>query len=283
MLNIEEFKEEVKWGELSPQERIKVLEKKGVFDVDVYDDPPSIELPPNKIDYLRKNPINRIKMGIANFFARRYIANLVKKRQLIVKEIKGAENFKELGKNGAILTCNHFAPSDSFLMQLGLEAGCKENKHKKRMFKIIREGNYTNPPVLKFFMRNCNTLPLSSNIQTMKKFFTSMKELLKRGEYILIYPEEAMWENYRKPRPMKNGAFNFAAKNNVPVQPFFITMEDEDGGLHYTIHILKPIYPNLELPMKERIEDMKNRNYNEWVKVYEEAYEEKLVYNIDKK
>lgn len=282
MGNINEFKKQVNWESLNTGERIEVLEKNGIFDVDVYDDPPSIELLPNKIDYLRKNPINKIKMGIANFLARRYIGSLVKSKKLVIKEIRGAEHFKELGQNGAILTCNHFAPADSFLMQLGLEAGCKQNKHKKRMFKVIREGNYTNPPVMKFFMRNCNTLPLSSNMQTMKKFISGMKELLDRGNYILIYPEEAMWEGYRKPRPLKPGAFSFAAKNNVPVQPFFITMENGDNGPLFTIHILEPIFPNKDLSIKEQIEDMKQRNYDAWVKTYEEFYGEKLVYNIEK-
>ena len=37
-----------------------------------------------------------------------------------------------------------------------------------------------------------------------------------------------MWWNYRKPKPLKKGAYTFAAKNHVPVLPCFITMEDSD-------------------------------------------------------
>ena len=283
-----EWKKEVNWENLSAQDRISLLEKEELFDVDVYDDPPTIELKPENIDYLRKNPINRLKMAFANLFARKYISKLVKTKNLLIKEIRGAENFKLLGKSGAILTCNHFGANDSFLMQLGLEAGCKFNRHKKRMFKVIREGNYTNPPVLKFFMRNCNTLPLSSNMQTMKKFLKSLKILLERGDYVLIYPEEAMWENYKKPRPFKIGAFSFAVKNNVPVQPFFITMEEgkavgenNQPKLLHTIHILPPIFPNKELPLKEQIEDMRKRNYDAWVKTYEEFYGKKLEFETN--
>jgi len=37
-----------------------------------------------------------------------------------------------------------------------------------------------------------------------------------------------MWWNYRKPKPLKPGAYTFAAKNHVPVLPCFITMKDSD-------------------------------------------------------
>ena len=119
----------------------------------------------------------------------------------------------------------------------------------------------------------------------MKKFFKSVSVILKRGGKILIYPEQAMWWNYRKPRPMKNGAFRLAAKNNAPILPCFITMEDSEiigaDGFplqNHTIHILPPIFANKELSKKEQIEDMKERNYQAWVKVYEETYGKKLEY-----
>ena len=145
------------------------------------------------------------------------------------------------------------------------------------------EGNYTNPPMLKFFMRNCDVLPLSSNGKTMKKFLRAVDEILGRGDNILVYPEQAMWINYRKPRPLKEGAFRFAAKNNVPVVPMFITTEDSTNKKGepmpvYTMHILEPIYPKQELSVRENTEYMKNLNYEMWVKLYEEVYGEKLEY-----
>lgn len=287
MENIDNKKSQERLAILS---KIEELEKNGQFDIDVLPDPPTIELLPDKIDYLRKKPINKLKMWFANLCARKLISKLVKSKALLLKEVKGAENFLKLGKSGAILTCNHFSPNDSFLMQLGLEEGCKYNKHKKRMFKVIREGNYTNPPVFKFFMQNCNTLPLSQNSQTMRKFLRAVNELLARGDYVLIYPEESLWPDYRKPKPLKVGAFRFAVKNNVPVQPFFITMQDtknkmEDGSFvqEYTIHILPPIFANKDLSEKEQIEDMKNRNYKDWVQVYEEVYGKKLEYITENK
>jgi 1-acyl-sn-glycerol-3-phosphate acyltransferase len=145
---------------------------------------------------------------------------------------------------------------------------------------VIREGNYTSfPGLYGFFMRNCNTLPLSSNLSVMKEFLKSVDVLLKDGHFILVYPEQAMWWNYRKPRPTKSGAFKFAVKNNVPVLPCFITMRDsnvlgEDGFYvqEYTVHVYTPIYPKNELSEKENIEYLKMQNDKAWKELYEKTY-----------
>ena len=153
------------------------------------------------------------------------------------------------------------------------------------LYKVIREGNYTNPPKpFGLFMRHCNTLPLSSQISTMKKFSKAVTTLLSRGETILIYPEQGMWWNYRKPRPMQDGAFALAVRNKAPIVPIFITMEDsdvlEEGFFvqEYTLHILPAIYPDTTLSSAEARERMRQENYEAWVKVYEEFYKKPLVY-----
>ena len=110
-------------------------------------------------------------------------------------------------------------------------------------------------------------------------------QLLKEGHFVLVYPEQSMWWNYRKPKPLKEGAFQFAAKNNVPVLPCFITMQDTDiigdNGFYvqeYMIHILKPIYPDSNLSYRENMKNMLNANYTMWKEVYENVYGIPLVY-----
>ena len=109
--------------------------------------------------------------------------------------------------------------------------------------------------------------------------------MLTRGEKVLVYPEQGMWWNYRKPRPLKNGAYNFAVTSKVPVIPAFITMEDSenlDGDgfpvQEYTVHFLKPIYPDEKLTKSQNVEKMKDENYQVWVKTYEDFYKKKLKY-----
>ena len=268
--------------------KIEEFEKEGNFDTDVEDDPPTIPLNPEDVDYLRKKSTSKIKSKIANRMGKKFLDDLLKDNKLIIKEIKGLENLQNVD-TGAILTCNHFNPFDSFAIEKAfIESG--ENKNRK-LFKVIREGNYTNfPGLYGFFFRNCDTLPLSSNTQTMIEFMKAVDTILQRKDFILIYPEQSMWWNYKKPKPLKNGAFRFAARNNVPVIPIFITMEDsniigEDGFFvqEYIINIGEPIYPDGNLSEKENSNIMKEANAEVWKKTYEEFYKVPLEYTTKKK
>ena len=262
--------------------RIELFEENGWFDVDIEDDPPTKVLMPNKVDYLQKKFSSKIIRKIAYSSGRKFMKKMLKQKQLIIKNVFGVENWKNLD-TGAIITCNHFNAMDSFAMQYTYDlTGFK----KRKMYKVIREGNYTSfGGFYGFLMRHCNTLPLSSNSQTMKKFLNAVDTILKKDEFILVYPEQSMWWNYRKPKPLKKGAFNFAVRNNVPVVPIFITMQDTniygmDGYpiQEYTIHVMEPIYPKKSLSTKQNIEYMMRKNYEMWKECYETTYGLPLVY-----
>ena len=84
---------------------------------------------------------------------------------------------------------------------------------------------------------------------------------------------------------MQDGAFSLAVRNKAPIVPIFITMEDSDvldpDGFfvqEYTMHILPAIYPDEKLSLKDAKQDMKNKNYEAWVKTYEEFYGKSLKY-----
>ena len=244
--------------------KIEEFEREGKFDVDVEEDPPTIVLTPENIDYLREKMSSKIKRIFANEMGERFLDNLLKNNKLIIKQVNGIENLNKV-KTGALITCNHFNPFDCFTVEKVFRMS--ENEKDKRLYKVIREGNYTNfPGLYGFFFRNCDTLPLSSNKRTMVNFMKAVDTILQKGDYILIYPEQSMWWNYRKPKPLKNGAFKLAARNNVPVIPIFITMEDskligEDGFniQEYTINVEEPIYPDEKLTEKENTEIMKQK------------------------
>ena len=94
-----------------------------------------------------------------------------------------------------------------------------------------------------------------------------------------------MWWNYKKPKPLQTGAFKLAVKNDVPILPIFITMQDSnvlDGEGYpvqkYTLHFLEPIYPSKDVSKNESAEEMKNKNYDAWVEAYERVYKKKLKY-----
>ena len=270
------------------QSRIEELEKEGKFDIDVEDDPPTIVLTPENIDYLRKKMTSKIKRVFANEVGERFLDSLLKNNKLIIKQVNGIENLNKIS-TGAIVTCNHFNPFDCFTIEKVFRMSGKIEE--KRLYKVIREGNYTNfPGLYGFFFRNCDTLPLSSNKRTMVNFMKAVDSLLQKGEFILIYPEQSMWWNYRKPKPLKHGAFKIAARNNVPVIPIFITMTDSDiigdDGFpvqEYTVNIAEPIYPDENLTQRENTEEMLNKNYEVWKQIYEDFYKIPLEYTCNKK
>ena len=268
--------------------KIEELERKGIFDVDVEDDPPTIELKPKQVDYLNKKILSKTKTIVANKVGERFLNELIRSKKLIIKQVNGIENLRNVD-TGAIITCNHFNPFDSFAVEKTFRTSGHEKS--KKLYKVIREGNYTNfPGLYGFFFRNCNTLPLSSNKRTMVKFMGAVDKILEKDDFILIYPEQSMWWNYRKPKPLKSGAFKLAARNNVPVIPIFITMEDSniigDDGFpvqKYIINIEKPIYPDAKLTKSVNTQRMKKKNFEVWKKVYEDFYKIPLEYTTEKK
>ena len=237
---------------------------------------------PEDINYIKKTLKERVKTKFAYRIARRFVYNLIEEKKLIIKEIKGIEHFQDLD-SGAVITCNHFNAFDSFAIQMAYEAA---EQPQRTFYRVIREGNYTSfPGFYGFLMRNCNTLPLSSNLETLKKFQEAIDNILRDGHFVLVYPEQSRWWNYRKPKPLKTGAFMFASKNNVPVLPCFITMQDsdiigEDGFpvQEYTIHISEPIYPDSNLSTRKNTTEMMKKNYEVWKEIYEKEYQIPLTY-----
>ena len=266
--------------------RIQEYEKAGRFDESVENDPPSVELTPDKVDYLCKKLSSKIKRNLANMLGDRHFLTQIKKGNLIIDGVTGEQYLSAL-KEGAMITCNHFAPSDNYILFHCI----RKHLPKKYLYKIIQESNYTAfPGMYGFLFRHCNTLPLSSNRRTMINFMTAVNTLLKNGETILIYPERAMWFNYRKPRPFKSGAFKMAYRAGVPVVPTFITMQDDSERLdengyplqHHTVHIMPPVYPDKTLGEKLGAEKMCEQAYELYKAKYEEVYGEKLTFACDK-
>ena len=146
--------------------RIAELEKQELWHLDVEDDPETYPLMADQVDYLNEKLSSRIKNKIANIAGSRFFDRMIANRQLIIKEVRGIENFTAV-KGGCLVTCNHFSVCDNYAVWVAL----RDYMDGKMLYKVIREGNYTNPPKgFGLFMRHCNTLPLSSQMATVKKF-----------------------------------------------------------------------------------------------------------------
>lgn len=231
-----------------------------------------------KFDTLRENSINVPKRAAARKLANEYTKIFNKNTEIV-----GIENVQNLNC-GAIITLNHFNPADSTTIRH------LTNKLKKtsKLDIVIEEDNLFLENFATF-MHYCNTIPISKSDKYMKeKFFPAIDKFLKQNHWILIFPEEEMWFNYKKPRPLKIGAYHIAVKYNVPIIPTFVAMyerpnEYDENGLNkvdYKLYVMKPIYPDTSRSLKEQKEELKNADYNLKVKAYEEAYGKKLDYTF---
>ncbi len=191
-------------------------------------------------------------------------------------KVVGKKNLKLVKDKGAITICNHIHYLDTLFVRQGI--GHINSFHTMAPWnnKIGAGGH---------IIRHGGMYPLSSDFTAMKNLSNEMERQLKRGKRINFYPEHSMWWNYQKPRPMKDGAFHYAVKFNVPIIPVFCTFSKTKKGKmkKLRIHVLPPIYADDSLTRKDRILKMKEQAEEAWKNCYEQAYGISLEYLPDRR
>lgn len=205
--------------------------------------------------------------------------------KVLYKDLKivGIENIKEIN-GGGIVTSNHFNPLDNLIIQK-----LAKEILKKRLYILSEETNFAMKGIVGFFMNYSDTIPVTDQLRYMTRDLPKIiKNILNENNLILIYPEQEMWFNYKKPRPLKEGAYYFAAKNKVPIISCFVEMQEtekkdneEFNKLKYVLHILKPIYPNNNKTAKENSIIMREIDYEQKKKAYQKSYNKKLNYKFE--
>ena len=200
---------------------------------------------------------------------------------LIIKLVYGAklvgrENLKALGGKGAITVCNHF----SFLDTLFLRHAVGHYRS------YCTAAPWNNKRGLGgWFIRRGGMWAFSADLAAMRNLMHEMKTRLEEGGIVHFYAEQAMWTNYQKPRPMKDGAFYYAVRYNVPVLPVFFTFKVNKKGCmrRLVIHILPPVAPDASLPRNERAGRLKAQAQAAWTSCYERAYGVTMEYLPDRR
>ena len=146
------------------------------------------------------------------------------------------------------------------------------------------------PGFFRYLMNYVGTIPLvQSPSYIANEFPKHLSQALDQNNWVLIYPEQEMWWNYRKPRKLQRGAYYFAAKQNVPVISTFVEIKDlpkvekKDANFYetkYIVHVLAPIYPDVSLSANENAHHMMEQDYKQKVAAYEKIYGKKLNYDF---
>ncbi|MDO4978743.1 MAG: 1-acyl-sn-glycerol-3-phosphate acyltransferase [Candidatus Saccharibacteria bacterium] len=252
--------------------------------VEVGDPQISFEESERAIKHFYKIRENKAKFKIESLPALKSVKDTAKKLADAL-HYDGLENLPDL-KSGAIITSNHFNPLDS----LALREAIKE-KYGRDVCIVVQDSNLCQPGALGFLFNHIDVLPLSKSAHYIKnEFEPRLGRMIDDGVLVLIYPEEEMWFNYRKPRPVRRGAYQFAAVANAPVISFFTEIREKEGlpvdndefyQVDYIAHALGVVYPDSEASVRENAKNMAEADYQMKVKAYEKHYGQKLDYKFD--
>lgn len=196
-------------------------------------------------------------------------------------KLDGLENLPKTGR--FIVTSNHFNPLDNLCVKKLIRKAYRDEP-----YIVIQATNLAAEGVIGDLFNYLNHIPVCKSASYIRgEFMEKMAETLNAGHPVLIYPEEEMWFNYRKPRPNKRGAFYFAAELDVPVVPCFVEILDtnkpdneEFFESKYVLHVLPTIYPDESKTVRENSIEMMNKDFEQKKTAYEKAYGKKLDYTF---
>lgn len=190
---------------------------------------------------------------------------------------------RELG--GVIITSNHFNPIENTVVRHLVHA-----MGRRHLAVVSQTSNFAMGGAVSFLMNYADTIPLSAEPRYLARDFMSIlkERLTEDGDAVLLYPEQEMWFNYRKPRPPMGGAYFYAAKLNVPIISCFVEISDTDKDdtdefkkVHYTLHVLDVLYPSKEKTVKENTEELASIDYKLKCECYEAVYGKPLTYEFE--
>ncbi|MCM1321014.1 MAG: 1-acyl-sn-glycerol-3-phosphate acyltransferase [Bacteroides sp.] len=202
-----------------------------------------------------------------------YAFTLLLNKRIFHTKIIGRSNLKNL--KSAVVTCNHINKYDGLLMKYAL--------HGKKLKIMTADFNNRND-LLGEYMRASGILPFSPAKDILPHFNKAVEYYLHHNTFVLFFPEGSEWWCYEKPRPFMDGAFHYTAANNVPVLPCFVTFSKtgkyDKNGIElrrFTVHILKPLYPDNALSKSENIRQLKEKNFAACMETYNSWYAQKAV------
>lgn len=173
---------------------------------------------------------------------------------------------------GAIVTSNHFSPIENLFVRRAVSG---------HRLKIVSQlTNFAMAGTTGYLMRYGDTIPVSSDRAWLTHQFPNLLQTaLGARNWVLIYPEQEMWFNYRKPRPLQRGAYYYAARFHVPVVSLFVSMVDtgkqvsvDFNAVRYHVEVLPVLWPDLQLDVRSASKDLQRRDGLQKAAAYERAY-----------
>ena len=171
-------------------------------------------------------------------------------------KIEGQENIENL-EDGAISVSNHVLFLDCAMIGLAFKD--------KKIYYTTQEESFKIPFVRKL-IKLLRAIPIPKGIENKKYFIKAISNLLREKSIVHVYPEASLWPYCQKIRNFKNGAFDMAVRNQVPVVPCVFTFREPTGirklfkrKKDVTLKILKPVYSDGDKCIRQQIEELKEK------------------------
>lgn len=210
-------------------------------------DPPPIT---EKYKYFSRNPLYWLLVGLVQFILI-FLGFFLGQIWFGIRVV-GRKNLKKV--KGAITVSNHIAYLDPLLIK---------RVSGFRRLKITVAASNIGRGLARPIMKAAGCIPFGSDLKAMKNFNKAVERGVRHG-WVHFYAEQSMWVNYPPPRPLKAGAFVYAAKLDAPVIPIFYAYRNNNAlrkllHLHapITVVIGKPLIPEKDAGVKPAAEKMK--------------------------
>ncbi len=157
---------------------------------------------------LKKAKTTALKMKLRNTYA-----NTLFEKLNITLDIKNKEKLPKDGK--FLLISNHKSIIDPLIVELALEQ-TQINGYwiaKKELYNSFFFGMFT---------RNAGSILLDRESKNMSSFFKDVKDVVKEGKSIFIFPEGTRNKEDTPISTFKEGARLIALKNRLPILPIYI-------------------------------------------------------------
>ena len=167
----------------------------------------------------------------------------------------GKEKIKGFKNQGIFIYANHTQEfADTIIPSMAI--------YPKRNFFIVNPENISmghSGPLVELL----GAIPVPGDITSSKNFLNRIKNRIKKGYSITIYPEAHIWPYCTFIRNFKSVSFRYPVKYNAPIFTITNTYQKyKNNKIQIVSHIDGPFYPLKDLTIKEAELELRNKAYN---------------------
>ncbi len=234
------------------------------------------KIEPRTIDetykYIHKNPL----WNICEFLVQNVLSVPIKYLYAKIKfkhKVVGKHKLRKYKKTGYFIYGNHTqAFADTFLI-----SNCV---FPKRNYIIVNPENVSMKGIGNF-VQMFGAIPIPNKRSGMKNFLDAIKQKIKKGYSVTIFPEAHIWPYYTKIRPFKSVSFRYPVQMKVPTfcaTNTYVSCGKKKDKIQIVTYIDGPFFVDEKLNEKEQKEDLRNKVYREMCKRSENSNVEHIKY-----